>query len=100
MEAVRAVSWLWPDSSVPYITRAAAAAASEGSRRINNASMPLRAMLPVLRERSRRRGVLMAAQSRLVVGIVGTYVRFMRSCAGYVFGINFQSIGGFEVAKV
>ena len=68
VEAVRAVSWLWPDG-VPYVARAAA----KGSSAVNNTSAPLTAAplmatLPVLRERARRRGVLLGAQSRLVVG--------------------------------
>lgn len=69
VEAVHAVSWLWP-GDVPFVARAAA----EGCGGINVTSTPLvstplMAMFPVLRERARRRGVLLTAQSRLVVGI-------------------------------
>lgn len=84
VEAVYAISWLWPGDA-SFIARAAAAA--EGSRGINNntsttplTASPLRAMLPVLRERARRRGVLMAAQFRSVVGNVGTYIGWDASC--------------------
>ena len=68
--AVHAVSWLWP-GGVPFVLRAAA----QGSGGINSTTTPpvatpLTAMLPVLRERASRRGVLLAAQSRLVVGVV------------------------------
>lgn len=57
VEAVHAVSWLWP-TDVPCIVPAAA----EDSRKTKATSTTLRAMLPILRRRTRRRsGVLLAS---------------------------------------
>lgn len=49
VEAVRAVSWLWPSDA-----RAIAHAADGTTARAKTASMPLRTILPILRQRSRR----------------------------------------------
>lgn len=56
VEAIHAVSWLWP-SALPLI-------GAENARRTPGTFTPLRAMLPILRRRARRSGVLLAAFSR------------------------------------
>ena len=53
--AVHAVSWLWP-SDVPSIVRT-----EEGARIAGRTSTALTRMLPTLRRRTRRRGMLLAA---------------------------------------
>ena len=79
VDAVHAVSLLWPPISVPYIVRAAPAEApapaptlapapvSVGERTPATSAAPLTAMFPILRERAGRRGVLLAAQMRFVL---------------------------------
>eukprot|EP00752_Nemacystus_decipiens_P010768 g9581.t1 len=57
VEAIHAMSWLWP--SAPSLVDA-----GEGSSAIAEASTPLRGVLPVLRQRARRTGVLLGALSR------------------------------------
>ena len=56
-EAVHAVSWLWP-SDIPCDTIA------ESTGRTKATSSPFTSMLPILRQRARRRGVLVAALFR------------------------------------
>eukprot|EP00903_Cladosiphon_okamuranus_P017860 g16436.t1 len=58
VEVVHAVSWRWPVET-PSIVRTA-----EGEARTVAASAPLTRMLPLLRRRARRPGVLLAAQCR------------------------------------
>lgn len=65
VEAVHAVSWLWP-SYAPFIVREA----SEDKVKINTTSAPLTAMLPILRRRTARRGMFLAASFRWSVDIV------------------------------
>lgn len=89
VEAVHAVSWLWP-GGVPFVARAAAA---EGASAVNSTSpprtaTPLTAMLPVLRERARRRGVLLAAQSRLVVGSNCRDAHFCAHVVWFLFSVD------------
>ncbi len=60
VEAVHAVSFLWP-VDVPFIVGTA-----EGASRKVATSTPLRRMLPILRRRARRPRVLLAALYRLV----------------------------------
>lgn len=57
VEAIHAMSWLWPGAS-------SLVGAAEDGRRTTEASAPLSAVLPILRRRARRRGVLLAALSR------------------------------------
>lgn len=59
--AIHAVSWLW-SSDAPFIARA-----TKGSGRAKSASLPLTGMLPILRRRAKRRGVLLSALFRWVV---------------------------------
>ena len=61
VEAVHAVSLLWPVST-PSMIRTA-----EGTSRTVVASTPLKMMLPILRRRARRRRMLLAALLRWVV---------------------------------
>ena len=58
VQAVYAVSWAWPDDS-----RVSAGAAA-GERRMTTTSAPLSAMMPILRRRVARGGVLRAAMFR------------------------------------
>ncbi len=62
VEAVRAASWLWPSSEVPPIAQPAA----EGPSTARKASTPVVAMLPILRRRARRRGVIWGSLIRWV----------------------------------
>lgn len=59
--AVHAVSWLWP-SAAPVI-----GCAAEGTGGDKPTTTPLRRMLPILRRRTERRGVLLAALFRWAV---------------------------------
>lgn len=59
VEAVHAVSWLWP-SDIPSVVRAA----SEGRVKTHPTPTPLTAMLPILRRRAPRRGMFLAAAFR------------------------------------
>ncbi len=63
VEAVRAISFLWPVDTPSAI----ATTAVERTCRKVAASTPLRMMLPILRRRARKLRVLLAALSRLVV---------------------------------
>lgn len=65
VEAVNAVSWLWI-SDVPHLP---AAAAAEDARKSAVASAPLAAVLSILRRRAARRGMLLTALFRWVVGL-------------------------------
>lgn len=59
VEAVRAVSWLWP-SDVPFTVHVAA----EGTSKTTTTSVALIRMLPILRRRSRRPRALLAGLFR------------------------------------
>eukprot|EP00752_Nemacystus_decipiens_P016324 g14599.t1 len=59
MEAVRAVSWLWP-SDAPSVNHAAAEEASRNA----TTSTPLTSLLPILRRRTRSPRILLAAMFR------------------------------------
>ena len=65
VEAVRAVSWLWP-SDPPSVVPAAA----EGARGGSTAFGQLATMLPISRRRARRPRVFLGALCRLVMGVV------------------------------
>lgn len=54
VEAVHAVSWLWPND-IPSIAHT-----PEGTSRSNTVSTPLRMMMPLMRRRARRPRVLLA----------------------------------------
>ena len=60
VEAVHAASWLWP-SDVPSIV-----GTGEGVPTASRTSTPLTLMLPILRRRTRRRGMVLAAMLRWV----------------------------------
>lgn len=61
VEAVRAASWLWrADDSIAQL-------GGHGAGKASATSTPLRVMLPMLRRRARRRGLVMAPLFRLVV---------------------------------
>lgn len=62
VEAVRAVSWLWPSD-----VRATPHTAEGTTAQTKTAFVPLRTMLPILRRRYRRRDVLLVAVFRWVV---------------------------------
>lgn len=55
VEAVHAVSWLWPTGALGVANGA------EGLNRNKTASTPLATMIPILRQRARKRGSLVAA---------------------------------------
>jgi len=61
VEAVHAVSWLWPTEFPPLVRTA------ERTGETKTAVTPLRMMLPLLRRRARRQGVLRVALFRWVV---------------------------------
>ena len=61
VEAVHAVSWLWPRNVLTF-----APAASNRTGRSKTTSSPLASMLPVLRRRARRRDAVFAALFRWV----------------------------------
>ena len=67
VEAVRAVSWLWPGDGVgPCVPRPAP---QTGARRTAaRTPTPLARMLPILRRRAARRGVVLASMFRCEVG--------------------------------
>jgi len=67
VDALRAVSWCWPNS----VSRITAGAAAEVTARRNKRTSPnpLTAMLPILRRRTGRRGVLSSALLRWVTMI-------------------------------
>ena len=67
VDAIRAVSWLWP-SAVPYI---AGSPAELAGRNKKTSPTSLTAMLPMLRRRIRRRGVLQSALFRYVENDLG-----------------------------
>lgn len=59
VEAVHAVSWLWPNDT-PFVVREA----SKDKVEANIAPTPTTAMLPILRRRTARRGMFLAAALR------------------------------------
>lgn len=61
VDAVHAVSWLWP------VDFSAIAHAAQSRRMAKTGSIALTVVLPIARRRARRRGVLLAALSRCVV---------------------------------
>lgn len=63
VEVVHAMSWLWHNGA-PSLPEAAAAEASRTAR----PTTPLTLMMPTLRRRAARRGVLLAALNRCVFG--------------------------------
>lgn len=65
--AVRAVSWLWPDDATPLARRPAKGTRTAG----HSPPTPLTTMLPALRRRARRRGLLSETLFRWVGGWVG-----------------------------
>ena len=62
VEAVRAVSWLW-HINAPFARRVE----RDGTGKTETASSPLRGMLPILRRRARRHGLVLAPVFRLVM---------------------------------
>ena len=79
VEAVRAVSWLWPSDS-----RSVVPAAAEGARRSTTTSDQLASMLPILRQRARRPQVFLGALRRLVMGMMLVYA--VMALAAFVEG--------------
>ena len=66
VEAVHALSWLWP-SDDPSITHAGAARGTTSKGKAKKVSTPLLSMLPIVRRRVRRPKVLLAALFRWVM---------------------------------
>lgn len=73
VDAVRAVSWLWPRDAAS----ADQAAAAEGTCKPKVTSGPLTSMMPILRRRARRPRVLLAALFRWAVMHCCTYLGFL-----------------------
>lgn len=65
VEAVHAVSWLFPSVATPAVVCLGEGEGARGSRMAT--STPLRVMLPILCRRTERRGVLLAAMFRWAV---------------------------------
>ena len=72
VDAIRAVSWLWPRDA----PSADQAAATEGTCKPNVTSGPLTSMMPILRQRARRPRVLLGALFRWAVMHCCTYLVF------------------------